>query len=317
MAELWVNGPGSCLSWASDLADDPGPSPPGRLDRAFVSVATRCWSDARSGAVSELQMKQESSFRYWAEDGFCTLVAQSAQYEAALMCTELGEGVGDLVFPARTILVRVLTLPDYNRAFVSCGEAVAHDGSEASLRMTVRSTQKMTCIDSLWFGKVDTSFAREVPIDPVSEAILDDGRTMLEAFTAEGRWSAARPLRPEESRAMHLIRRLTVGLLLAYRERANFLSPTATSSAKRLRGMPPNHRVAFLGAPVRCDFTREVREHVDGTRRRGAPAFQYVVRGHYKRQVTGPGRVGRKIIWIQPYWRGPEEAVILARPHKV
>lgn len=26
---------------------------------------------------------------------------------------------------------------------------------------------------------------------------------------------------------------------------------------------------------------------------------------------------GRKVIWIEPYWRGPEEAPILARPFKV
>ena len=36
-----------------------------------------------------------------------------------------------------------------------------------------------------------------------------------------------------------------------------------------------------------------------------------------KRQVVGIGRTGRKVIWVEPYWRGPEEAPILTRPYHV
>jgi len=43
--------------------------------------------------------------------------------------------------------------------------------------------------------------------------------------------------------------------------------------------------------------------------------IQSVVRGHRKRQPYGPRNVERKWIWIQPYWRGPEEAPIAVRPH--
>lgn len=44
--------------------------------------------------------------------------------------------------------------------------------------------------------------------------------------------------------------------------------------------------------------------------------FQSCVRGHYKRQVIGVGRSGRKVIWIEPYWRGPEGAPLLVRPYE-
>lgn len=49
----------------------------------------------------------------------------------------------------------------------------------------------------------------------------------------------------------------------------------------------------------------------------GPPAIQRLVRGHHKRQVVGIGRSGRRVIWIEPYWRGPEDAPILTRPYKV
>jgi hypothetical protein len=47
------------------------------------------------------------------------------------------------------------------------------------------------------------------------------------------------------------------------------------------------------------------------------PAVQSIVRGHFKRQVVGISRAGRRVIWIEPYWRGPEDAPILARPYKI
>ena len=40
----------------------------------------------------------------------------------------------------------------------------------------------------------------------------------------------------------------------------------------------------------------------------GAPLTVRVrVQGHWKRQPHGPGKAERKIIWIQPYWRGPDD----------
>lgn len=35
---------------------------------------------------------------------------------------------------------------------------------------------------------------------------------------------------------------------------------------------------------------------------------QFVVRGHMRNQVCGSGRLQRKMIWIQPYWKGPKDA---------
>ncbi len=38
---------------------------------------------------------------------------------------------------------------------------------------------------------------------------------------------------------------------------------------------------------------------------------RHLVRGHMKRQFYGPGREGRRRIWVAPYWRGPEDSVVV------
>jgi len=46
-----------------------------------------------------------------------------------------------------------------------------------------------------------------------------------------------------------------------------------------------------------------------------SPTVQCVVAGHWKMQPCGPGGSERKRIFIEPYWRGPEDAPIAIRPH--
>ncbi|HBF30976.1 hypothetical protein [Rhizobium sp.] len=38
-------------------------------------------------------------------------------------------------------------------------------------------------------------------------------------------------------------------------------------------------------------------------------------RGHWKSQAHGPGRLERKIIFIEPYWRGPDAAEVINKPY--
>lgn len=38
----------------------------------------------------------------------------------------------------------------------------------------------------------------------------------------------------------------------------------------------------------------------------GALSVRELVKGHYKRQAHGEGNAQRKVIWVQPYWRGPD-----------
>lgn len=114
-------------------------------------------------------------------------------------------------------------------------------------------------------------------------------------------------------------RRLVVGMLVALQAREFAEESRQQRQASVRRKGAPAHRIIFVRpASVAIDCRPAIREYLEGAGTPGeSPIFQTMVRGHYKRQVCGVGRVDRRVIWIEPYWRGPEEAEILVRPHRV
>jgi len=40
------------------------------------------------------------------------------------------------------------------------------------------------------------------------------------------------------------------------------------------------------------------------------------VRGHYRNQVHGPGHRDRKLIWIEPFWKGPENGAKIMHTYR-
>lgn len=94
--------------------------------------------------------------------------------------------------------------------------------------------------------------------------------------------------------------------------------PTARSSSKKSRSGPPALDQAryLLSAPVKVDL----REHLTGVlsgRKGASPTVQFLVRGHWRNQSHGPRHSLRRVQWIEPFWKGPEEARVLLRQHKV
>ena len=123
-------------------------------------------------------------------------------------------------------------------------------------------------------------------------------------------------------RILIMAKRLVAGLLLSLQNQNNFKSkvyPARDGKRHREAGAEPEHRVVFVGAPLKIDCRPKVMDFIhNGPGRKGAPPqVQFIVRGHYKRQVIGIGRLGRKVIWIEPFWKGREDAPILTRPKKV
>lgn len=121
-----------------------------------------------------------------------------------------------------------------------------------------------------------------------------------------------------KERAMRLAIRLVTGLLYTVQHTDNFKNRTYKGTLKGGSGRdgPPSHRIYYVGKPLKYDCRPAVSHYLSG-HRVAPPSVQSMVRGHYKRQVIGVGRAGRKVIWVEPYWRGPEDAPILARPYHV
>lgn len=120
-----------------------------------------------------------------------------------------------------------------------------------------------------------------------------------------------------KERAMRMAIRLTTGLLYTMQHTDNFRAREYPSKKQGDgRSGPPPHRVYVVGKPMSLDCRPAVQHYMSGDGH-APPAVQGIVRGHYKRQVMGVARSGRKVIWVEPYWRGPEDAPILVRPYAV
>lgn len=67
------------------------------------------------------------------------------------------------------------------------------------------------------------------------------------------------------------------------------------------------------------DIKLDVRECVTSYIRHGGstPSVQSLVAGHWKRQAYGTGNTLRRWVFIEPYWRGPENAPIAVRSHQL
>jgi hypothetical protein len=127
-----------------------------------------------------------------------------------------------------------------------------------------------------------------------------------------------RSMRATAARLCVCAQRYVLGLLVLVQSHPKFAGqrerPVAPTSTRR--DGPPNHRTFMMGTPIDLDCRPAVRAYLLGERA-APPSVQSWVIGHWKRQVIGVGRSGRKVIWVQPYWRGPEGAPILVRPYRV
>ena len=121
-----------------------------------------------------------------------------------------------------------------------------------------------------------------------------------------------------DERAMMVCGRLILGVALEMSSRANLYKEPKTPAPawrKRTKGAPDIAcRTYVLRADVSVDCRESVKDFILG-RRSTAPAVQHLVRGHWKLQACGPKLSERKTIWVQPYWRGPEDGPVAMRTH--
>lgn len=251
----------------------------------------------------------------WAQHAFQKLQT-SHTYAAALMCSDASRDVlNDLELPWLAFMVHVpngmLTLKedgktvDFTRCLVvTCPEPLAGEPG-ASLVLYDPSTESASRI--LLHGG-----------DSLGELLFDEPEAFMGSDEDGG--SALERNVPRVQRIFAMAKRLVAGLVLAMQNADNFKtrSVAARTSLRKRENPEPAHRVTVIGKPLRIDCRDSVRKYLDATTRSHAPpSVQTLVRGHHKRQVMGVARSLRKVIWVEPYWRGPEDAPILTKPKKV
>lgn len=55
----------------------------------------------------------------------------------------------------------------------------------------------------------------------------------------------------------------------------------------------------------------------DGRPAGNSPLVRFMVRGHWRRQAHGPASQDRKLIWIAPFYKGPDLATLINKPYVV
>lgn len=154
-----------------------------------------------------------------------------------------------------------------------------------------------------------TGFAEQI-IRPVD---LDKHKASYELGSDEWRTDLSR-----DERLYVLVSRLVFNVCLAISDPA-MIRPVGSSHKRHKeregRKGPPEQRVFQVGQPINLDCRDAIREYIEGERPASQLKIQSLVRGHYKRQPYGPKLSLRRRQWILPYWRGPEDAPILTRPH--
>lgn len=130
----------------------------------------------------------------------------------------------------------------------------------------------------------------------------------------------------QSRRLMTMAKRLVAGLLLSLQHEPNFKAREveAKPPSKKHRDGEPAHRIVNVGRPLTVDCRDAVRRYIEegkGKRKGGhgaysPPTVQVLVRGHWRWQAHGPRQSLRKHMWIEPFWRGPEGAIIQTRPLK-
>lgn len=122
--------------------------------------------------------------------------------------------------------------------------------------------------------------------------------------------------------------RLAVNILLYINEPGAELSDPIKGSAtlkleqhpKKSDGWKRRMRGIASKEPIIIDVGKSVEskpefQQTDGT---GYElSVRYVVRGHWRQQPHGPGGTQRKLIWIAPYWKGPEWGEVVKRDYVV
>ena len=146
---------------------------------------------------------------------------------------------------------------------------------------------------------------------PLSEMLDKPLETKLENVSAFDI-----PVESRDVKTIKLITRLVFNTIIAMSGDVKPIGkhPTGWTSGPGRGLKEPLYRTYRVGKPILLDVREELKRFLSGERRNPL-SVQFLVRGHWRQQPCGPGMCQRKLTWIEPYWKGPEEAPIQVRKH--
>jgi hypothetical protein len=130
-----------------------------------------------------------------------------------------------------------------------------------------------------------------------------------------------------EKRLWGVIGRLIVGTMIYMHmgHGARRLQKTTWKPKYGRSQRPPERPIYEVRPNIQIDLRDDVLDYLEGRTKEedeeSTPRGSYEVkvrvkvRGHFKLQPYGPGASLRKLIFREPYWRGPEEGAVVIRSH--
>lgn len=113
-----------------------------------------------------------------------------------------------------------------------------------------------------------------------------------------------------DDKATRLLWRLAIGLVVLSQNKAMVKpSKKALGPFNRREPGPPMIRSYEIRGTTTTDCRQAVQDYMLHTNK-SPMTVQTLVSGHYRNQPYGQGHSLRKIIWIEPFWRGPEDAPV-------
>jgi hypothetical protein len=300
------------MVWDIAYADEPGIDDDAVLQKIYAILhekKNQLTEDVRFALSAMILMPEQQITSLgagrWFHQGL-PVIRMGHKYAAALMATNPGKQLEDLKPPWRAFVIELplglLTIYDnHSDQRVNATFILVHH---------VFSQKK---------GYVWTYIA----FTESRISMWDHGRStdqLLGKLREDNKWDTSSfVFKPDEEdeRVSELIFRLIINTCLATSGKDRQLKKVGTGHRlhdSSCDNRPPVQRVFQLGKPIKLDCREAVRAYIEG-RKKTQLSVQTLVMGHWKRQVHGPQRSLRKWLWLEPYWRGPEDAPIMQRPH--
>lgn len=227
----------------------------------------------------------------WAQDGFNTFELDDATV-SLLMATDAQGEFRTVHPPFRT---QMLIIP---RGWIR----VNHKGETHDITRFWLSVADLPA---------DSGFTRRVSVCTNDDFSLHAWRNPEDWFNYE----SGAPEDESYDTAVELMLRLSASfsLWMATKPGRMYKSTSKGKKSRKERARPTRWYVGKR-SPIPRDFVNTVKGAVgQGSLKGKKLSMQHVVRGHYKKQPCGQGLTERKIVWVEPYWRGPDSEEAWAR----
>jgi len=289
-------------------------------DEALERLIRAVTSDTLVGSdilKVQLQIPNEQCMMLWAGrwvDQGCPRVVFDSKYASLLMATDVGRDMVDkIVFPWKAFL---LEMPE-GLLSITDAEDVLH-----GIRKVYVHVMRAERHD---FDTLNVVAMTEHGLQLWRHGLKPEELTTAKVCGA-GNWDFGFKTDSRDDRVLNLVGRLVISMCVAMSDPDNYRKqkPGRKKKGRRTNGKPktktselPEIQTFVIGRPTKINCRQALVDYVEGRGTRKSPTVRFLVRGHWKFQPYGPGRSLRKLIQIEPYWKGPEEAKILARTVKM